>query len=217
MGCKGRDRPPSPERRAHGLPTLLRHSVTKQHRPQSQNDQSMGEMQIIGGDDLSTLAGKPPEKAEIVEVQIGEPGNRQQVVQGESALTFRYCDKWFPPASPCRFVDVVGTGRTMKALLSSIEKYKPNMVKVASLLVKRTPRSDGFRPDYAGFEIPNLFVVGYALDYNEYFRDLNEEHNGSKALVSERHPFIDVGHEHMAEWKGECFLGSKLNKCTFSS
>uniref|UniRef100_A0A8C2RHF0 Phosphoribosyltransferase domain-containing protein n=1 Tax=Capra hircus TaxID=9925 RepID=A0A8C2RHF0_CAPHI len=69
--------------------------------------------------------------------------------------------------------DVVGTGRTMKALLSSIEKYKPNMIKVASLLVKRTPRSDGFRPDYAGFEIPNLFVVGYALDYNEYFRDLN--------------------------------------------
>ncbi|XP_010354553.2 phosphoribosyltransferase domain-containing protein 1 isoform X2 [Rhinopithecus roxellana] len=71
------------------------------------NDQSMGEMQIIGGDDLSTLAGK---NVLIVE-------------------------------------DVVGTGRTMKALLSNIAKYKPNMVKVASLLVKRTPRSDGFRPD----------------------------------------------------------------------
>ncbi|XP_052584781.1 phosphoribosyltransferase domain-containing protein 1 isoform X5 [Peromyscus californicus insignis] len=69
--------------------------------------------------------------------------------------------------------DVVGTGRTMRALLSSIEKYKPNMVKVASLLVKRTARSDSFRPDYAGFEIPDVFVVGYALDYNEYFRDLN--------------------------------------------
>uniref|UniRef100_A0A8C0ZLE3 Hypoxanthine phosphoribosyltransferase n=1 Tax=Castor canadensis TaxID=51338 RepID=A0A8C0ZLE3_CASCN len=97
------------------------------------NDQSMGEMQIIGGEDLSTLAGK---NVLIVE-------------------------------------DVVGTGRTMKALLSSIEKYKPNMIKVASLLVKRTSRSDGFRPDYTGFEIPNVFVVGYALDYNEYFRDLN--------------------------------------------
>lgn len=30
-----------------------------------------------------------------------------------------------------------------------------------------------FLPSDAGFEIPNLFVVGYALDYNEYFRDLN--------------------------------------------
>ncbi|XDB56272.1 hypothetical protein AB1E18_009739 [Capra hircus] len=112
------------------------------------NDQSMDEMQIIGGDDLSTLAGK---NVLIVE-------------------------------------DVVGTGRTMKALLSSIEKYKPNMIKVASLLVKRTPRSDGFRPDYAGFEIPNLFVVGYALDYNEYFRDLNHicvinEHGKEKYRV----------------------------------
>uniref|UniRef100_A0ABK0M5X8 Hypoxanthine phosphoribosyltransferase n=3 Tax=Rattus norvegicus TaxID=10116 RepID=A0ABK0M5X8_RAT len=97
------------------------------------NDRSMGEMQIIGGEDLSTLAGK---NVLIVE-------------------------------------DVVGTGRTMEALLSSIEKYKPNMVKVASLLVKRTARSDSFRPDYAGFEIPDVFVVGYALDYNEYFRDLN--------------------------------------------
>ncbi|XP_036084001.1 phosphoribosyltransferase domain-containing protein 1 isoform X2 [Rousettus aegyptiacus] len=136
------------------------------------NDQSMGEMQIIGGYDLSTLAGK---NVLIVE-------------------------------------DVVGTGRTMKALLSSIEKYKPNMVKVASLLVKRTPRSDGFRPNcfafhlrpaedleppsctslhtysHAGFEIPNLFVVGYALDYNEYFRDLNHicvinEHGKEKYRV----------------------------------
>uniref|UniRef100_A0A287AN84 Phosphoribosyltransferase domain-containing protein 1 n=1 Tax=Sus scrofa TaxID=9823 RepID=A0A287AN84_PIG len=112
------------------------------------NDQSMDEMQIIGGEDLSTLAGK-------------------------SVLFAK---------------DVVGTGRTMKALLSSIEKYKPNMIKVASLLVKRTPRSDGFRPDYAGFEIPNLFVVGYALDYNEYFRDLNHicvinEHGKEKYRV----------------------------------
>ncbi|XP_010966263.2 phosphoribosyltransferase domain-containing protein 1 [Camelus bactrianus] len=112
------------------------------------NDQSMGEMQIIGGNDLSTLAGK-------------------------TLLLLE---------------DVVGMGRTMKVLLSSIEKYKPNMIKVASLLVKRTSRSDGFRPDYAGFEIPNLFVVGYALDYNEYFRDLNyicviNEHGKEKYRV----------------------------------
>ncbi|XP_055002772.1 phosphoribosyltransferase domain-containing protein 1 isoform X1 [Sorex araneus] len=84
--------------------------------------------------------------------------------------------------------DVVSTGRTMRALLSRIEKYKPNMIKVASLLVKRTPQSHGFRPDYTGFEIPDLFVVGYALDYNEYFRDLNHicvinEHGKEKYRV----------------------------------
>uniref|UniRef100_A0A8C0J0M7 Phosphoribosyl transferase domain containing 1 n=1 Tax=Chelonoidis abingdonii TaxID=106734 RepID=A0A8C0J0M7_CHEAB len=70
--------------------------------------------------------------------------------------------------------DIVGTGRTMKALLNNIEKYKPKMIKVArDLLVKTTSQPDGYRPDYYGFEIPNVFVVGYALEYNKDFRDLN--------------------------------------------
>ncbi|KAM7123274.1 phosphoribosyltransferase domain-containing protein 1 isoform 3-T4 [Ciconia maguari] len=71
------------------------------------NDQSMQDMQIMGGDDLSKLTGK---NVLIVE-------------------------------------DIVGTGRTMKVLLNNIEKYKPKMIKVASLLVKRTSRPDGYRPD----------------------------------------------------------------------
>ncbi|XP_078288201.1 hypoxanthine-guanine phosphoribosyltransferase-like [Rhinoraja longicauda] len=61
----------------------------------------------------------------------------------------------------------------MQTLLNMLQEYKPNMVKVVSLLVKRTPRSVGYRPDFVGFEVPDKFVVGYALDYNEYFRDLN--------------------------------------------
>ncbi|KAL5007683.1 hypothetical protein ScPMuIL_016489 [Solemya velum] len=69
--------------------------------------------------------------------------------------------------------DIVDTGRTMKKLLEILGSIKPKSVKVASLLVKRTPRSVGYKPDYIGFEIPEMFVVGYALDYNEYFRDLN--------------------------------------------
>ena len=69
--------------------------------------------------------------------------------------------------------DMIDTGRTMKKLLTLLEGYKPHSVKVASLLVKRTPLSCGYRPDYTGFEIPNQFLVGYALDYNEYFRDLS--------------------------------------------
>ncbi|KFO63437.1 Phosphoribosyltransferase domain-containing protein 1, partial [Corvus brachyrhynchos] len=107
------------------------------------NDQSMQDMQIMGGDDLSKLAGKVSFLCALL------------------TLFFLF------------YKDIVGTGRTMKVLLNNIEKYKPKMIKVASLLVKRTSRPDGYRPDYYGFEIPDLFVVGYALDYNEYFRDLN--------------------------------------------
>uniref|UniRef100_A0A3B3VJI8 Phosphoribosyl transferase domain containing 1a n=1 Tax=Poecilia latipinna TaxID=48699 RepID=A0A3B3VJI8_9TELE len=54
---------------------------------------------------------------------------------------------------------IVDTGKTMKALLKHVETFEPKMVKVFF--------------HYVGFEIPNRFVVGYALDYNEYFRDLN--------------------------------------------
>ncbi|XP_048861923.1 hypoxanthine-guanine phosphoribosyltransferase [Brienomyrus brachyistius] len=68
---------------------------------------------------------------------------------------------------------IVDTGKTMKALLEHVETFGPKMVKVAGLLVKRVPNGLGTPPDYVGFEIPNRFVVGYALDYNEYFRDLN--------------------------------------------
>ncbi|XP_054622053.1 phosphoribosyltransferase domain-containing protein 1 [Dunckerocampus dactyliophorus] len=68
---------------------------------------------------------------------------------------------------------IVDTGKTMKALLKHVETFEPKMVKVAGLLVKRAPNMDENLTDYVGFEIPNRFVVGYALDYNEYFRDLN--------------------------------------------
>ena len=45
---------------------------------------------------------------------------------------------------------------------------------VVSMLSKRTHRNkDGYAPDYAAFNIPDAFVIGYALDYNEYFRDLD--------------------------------------------
>ncbi|KAK7483905.1 hypothetical protein BaRGS_00024789, partial [Batillaria attramentaria] len=80
--------------------------------------------------------------------------------------------------------DIIDTGKTMQQLLSLLKAVHPKSVKVASLLVKRTSKSTGYRPDYIGFEIPDQFVVGYALDYNEYFRDLNHigviNENGKK-------------------------------------
>lgn len=68
--------------------------------------------------------------------------------------------------------DIVDTGATMVKLLSELEQYSPASVKVASLLVKQTTRSNGYTPDFIGFSIDDAFVVGYGLDYNEHFRDL---------------------------------------------
>ena len=68
--------------------------------------------------------------------------------------------------------DIIDTGRTMQRLLATLEKFQPKSITVACLLRKRTHLSDGYAPHHVGFEIPDKFVVGYALDYNEYFRDL---------------------------------------------
>uniref|UniRef100_A0A8C3QHL0 Hypoxanthine-guanine phosphoribosyltransferase n=1 Tax=Cyanoderma ruficeps TaxID=181631 RepID=A0A8C3QHL0_9PASS len=77
------------------------------------------------------------------------------------------------------FQDIIETGRTMRALLSKIKDKKPRMVKVVRYKDIATNRhiqiiwvNMYFLTD-TGFEIPDKFVVGYALDYNEYFRDLN--------------------------------------------
>ncbi|EPB88844.1 hypoxanthine phosphoribosyltransferase [Mucor circinelloides 1006PhL] len=69
--------------------------------------------------------------------------------------------------------DIIDTGATMVKLLDRLALVEPKSVRVTSLLIKKTPRSNGYIPDYVGFAIPDAFVVGYALDYNEYFRDLD--------------------------------------------
>ncbi|KAJ3113275.1 hypoxanthine phosphoribosyltransferase 1 [Phlyctochytrium bullatum] len=69
--------------------------------------------------------------------------------------------------------DIVDSGQTMVALINRLKQYEPASIKVVSLLLKKTTRSNKYVPDYVGFAIPDSFVVGYALDFNEVFRDLD--------------------------------------------
>jgi len=68
--------------------------------------------------------------------------------------------------------DIIDTGSTMLKLVPYLQSFGAASVKVATLLTKRTPKSKGFVADYTGFSIPDHFVVGYCLDYNEVFRDM---------------------------------------------
>lgn len=68
--------------------------------------------------------------------------------------------------------DIIDTGTTMAMLVPYLKSYGPTTVRVATLLQKRTPKSNGFKPDFTGFSIPDKFVVGYCLDYNEIYRDM---------------------------------------------
>ena len=68
--------------------------------------------------------------------------------------------------------DVVDTGRMMSRLVSKLEEFSPKRILIACLLRKRC-NVQCYRPHYTGFQVPNKMLVGYALDYNEYFRDLS--------------------------------------------
>jgi len=70
--------------------------------------------------------------------------------------------------------DIIDSGNTLLQFCDYLEQFKPKSVKVTSLLEKRTPLNKWVgKGDFIGFSVPNVFIVGYCLDYNEKFRDLD--------------------------------------------
>ena len=78
--------------------------------------------------------------------------------------------------------DILDTGKTLASVLAKLRELKPRRIKTCVLLDKPSRRVEAVRANYAGFEIPDLFVIGYGLDYAERYRNL---------------PFVGVLHERM--------------------
>lgn len=68
--------------------------------------------------------------------------------------------------------DIVDTGLTLNYLKANLIARNPLSVKVVTLLDKASRRQVDVYPDYNGFSIPDEFVVGYGLDFNEEYRNL---------------------------------------------
>lgn len=68
--------------------------------------------------------------------------------------------------------DIVDTGITMNKIVSYLNSFEPNSLKIASLLFKPDAFKGKHKPDMIGFTIPNKFVVGFGLDYNAQGRNL---------------------------------------------
>jgi hypoxanthine phosphoribosyltransferase len=68
--------------------------------------------------------------------------------------------------------DILDTGRTLSAVMQRLKKLRPSSVRICALLDKPTRRQKNVQADYVGFEIPDLFVVGYGLDFAERYRNL---------------------------------------------
>jgi hypoxanthine phosphoribosyltransferase len=78
--------------------------------------------------------------------------------------------------------DILDTGKTLYRVRSKLRGLKPRRIRTCVLLNKAARRVEPVEADYVGFEIPDLFVVGYGLDFAERYRNL---------------PFVGVLHPHI--------------------
>ena len=68
--------------------------------------------------------------------------------------------------------DIVDSGLTAQYLVKTLAKKKPRSIKICTLLNKPDRRTSNVAIDYVGFKIPNKYVVGYGLDYQQKYRNL---------------------------------------------
>lgn len=68
--------------------------------------------------------------------------------------------------------DIVDSGLTVQYLINTLSKRKPKSIKVCALLSKSERRKVDVTVHYTGFAIPNKYVVGYGLDYQQKYRNL---------------------------------------------
>ena len=69
--------------------------------------------------------------------------------------------------------DIIDSGRTISFLKEYLKQKNPNTLKVCSLLDKPSKRTFEIKSDYIGFEVDDKFIVGYGLDDNQNYRNLN--------------------------------------------
>jgi hypoxanthine phosphoribosyltransferase len=68
--------------------------------------------------------------------------------------------------------DIFDTGHTLQEVVALLSERGPRSIRSAVLVLKRGKQQVSLRPDYVGFEIPDVFVVGYGLDYHDAYRNL---------------------------------------------
>jgi hypoxanthine phosphoribosyltransferase len=68
--------------------------------------------------------------------------------------------------------DILDTGKTVRRVVEKLCLLGPRRIKVCVLLDKPSRRVEKVKADYIGFQIPDVFVIGYGLDYAEKYRNL---------------------------------------------
>lgn len=68
--------------------------------------------------------------------------------------------------------DIVDSGTTLKFMKEYLQDRNPKSVRIATLLDKPARRTADVTPDYVGFTVDDLFIIGYGLDYDQRYRNL---------------------------------------------
>lgn len=68
--------------------------------------------------------------------------------------------------------DILDSGGTLRLVTDMIRQRRPTSVRTCVLLRKQRPEAMSFAVDYVAFDIPDEFVVGYGLDFDDYYRNL---------------------------------------------
>ena len=68
--------------------------------------------------------------------------------------------------------DIIDTGNTIEKLVESLKFFEPHSIRTAVHLVKEGRSEVEITPDFHCFQIPDAFVIGYGLDYNDDYRHL---------------------------------------------
>jgi len=68
--------------------------------------------------------------------------------------------------------DVFDTGESIESVCQAVEIFNPKTIKTVVLINKNKQRECGIKPDFVGFNVADNFIIGYGMDYNDYYRNL---------------------------------------------
>jgi hypoxanthine phosphoribosyltransferase len=150
----------------------MAHDITRDHSASDNPDAEISIVPILTGAMIfcGDLIRQLPLKMKIGLMTVSSYPGRSLRTQGSQLLGQQLGD--ISNRHILLVDDILDSGGTIQLVVPLLKELGAASVKVCVLLRKDRPEAKETQADYVGFEIPDEFVVGYGLDYNDYYRNL---------------------------------------------